>query len=299
MEAYQSCTLCPRKCGVDREAGDKGYCGVDATVRIARSALHLWEEPIISGTRGSGTIFFAGCNLRCVYCQNYEVSHKGKGRALTSRELADRMLELQRQGAHNINLVTPTHYAPAIIQALSRIRKQLYVPVIYNCGGYESIETIDALNGLVDIYMPDLKYYSSTISKNYSGAADYFKVAKAALIRMQKQVGKPVIDENGMLARGLLVRHLVLPGCRKDSIAVLEQLAKMFAPDDFLLSLMSQYTPDFVPVDCPYDSLRRRITSLEYESVVNQMQKLGFEGYVQQRTSATAAYTPVFEGDEE
>lgn len=293
------CQNCPRKCGVDREAGDKGYCGVDATVRIARSALHLWEEPIISGTRGSGTIFFAGCNLRCVYCQNYEVSHKGKGRALTSRELADRMLELQRQGAHNINLVTPTHYAPAIIQALSRIRKQLYVPVIYNCGGYESIETIDALNGLVDIYMPDLKYYSSTISKNYSGAADYFKVAKAALIRMQKQVGKPVIDENGMLARGLLVRHLVLPGCRKDSIAVLEQLAKMFAPDDFLLSLMSQYTPDFVPEDCPYDSLRRRITSLEYESVVNQMQKLGFEGYVQQRTSATAAYTPVFEGDEE
>lgn len=293
------CQNCPRKCGVDREASDKGYCGVDATVRIARSALHLWEEPIISGTRGSGTIFFAGCNLRCVYCQNYEVSHKGKGRALTSRELADRMLELQRQGAHNINLVTPTHYAPAIIQALSRIRKQLYVPVIYNCGGYESIETIDALNGLVDIYMPDLKYYSSTISKNYSGAADYFKVAKAALIRMQKQVGKPVIDENGMLARGLLVRHLVLPGCRKDSIAVLEQLAKMFAPDDFLLSLMSQYTPDFVPEDCPYDSLRRRITSLEYESVVNQMQKLGFEGFVQQRTSATAAYTPVFEGDEE
>ena len=293
------CQNCPRKCSVDREAGERGYCGVSATVRIARSALHLWEEPIISGTRGSGTIFFAGCNLRCIYCQNYEVSHKGTGRALTSRELADRMLELQRQGAHNINLVTPTHYAPAIIQALSRIRKQLYVPVIYNCGGYESVETIDALDGLVDIYMPDLKYYSSTISRDYSGAADYFKVAKAALIRMQKQVGKPVIDENGMLARGMLVRHLVLPGCRKDSIAVMEQLARIFEPGDILLSLMSQYTPDFVPEDCPHDNLRRRITSLEYESVVNQMQKLGFEGFIQQRTSATAAYTPVFEGDED
>ena len=292
------CQNCPRGCAVDREAGERGYCGVDADVRIARSALHLWEEPIISGKRGSGTIFFSGCNLRCVYCQNYEVSHKGKGRVLTSHELADRMLELQRQGAHNINLVTPTHYAPTIIRTLRRIRKQLYVPVIYNCGGYESVETIDALDGLIDVYMPDLKYYSSTISKDYSGAADYFKVARAALIRMQKQVGKPVIDENGMLARGLLVRHLVLPGCRKDSIAVLEQLSKMFAPDDFLLSLMSQYTPDFVPEDCPYDNLRRRITSLEYESVVNQMQKLGFEGFVQQRTSATAAYTPIFEGDE-
>jgi putative pyruvate formate lyase activating enzyme len=283
---------------VDREEGAKGYCGVGANVRIARSALHLWEEPIISGTRGSGTIFFSGCNLRCVYCQNYEVSHKGKGRELTYRELADRMLELQRQGAHNINLVTPTHYAPQIVAALTRVRKQLYVPVIYNCGGYESMETIDSLDGLVDIYMPDFKYYSSKISGDYSGAPDYFKVAKAALIRMQKQVGKPVIDENGMLSRGLLVRHLVLPGCRKDSIAVLEQLSKMFEPDEFLLSLMSQYTPDFVPEDCPYDNLRRRITSLEYESVVSQMQRLGFEGFVQQRSSANSAYTPMFEGQD-
>ena len=292
------CQNCPRKCNVDREAGERGYCGVSATVRIARSSLHLWEEPIISGTRGSGTIFFSGCNLRCVFCQNFEVSHRGKGRELTVRELSDRMLDLQRQGAHNVNLVTPTHYAPQIIEALRRVRRQLYVPVIYNCGGYESVETIDALEGLVDVYMPDLKYYSSKISGDYSGASDYFKVAKAALIRMQKQVGRPVIDENGMMPRGLLVRHLVLPGCRKDSIAVLEQLSKMFAPEDFLLSLMSQYTPDFVPDDCPHDNLRRRITSLEYESVVNQMRALGFEGFVQQRSSATVAYTPVFDGED-
>lgn len=292
------CQSCPRKCNVDREGGERGYCGASATVRIARSALHLWEEPIISGTRGSGTIFFSGCNLRCVFCQNYAVSHGGKGRELTVEELCERTLDLQRQGAHNINLVTPTHYATAIVEALRRIRKQLYIPVVYNSGGYEALETIDALEGLVDIYMPDLKYYSSVLSRDYSGAADYFTVARAALIRMQKQVGKPVIDDNGMMTRGLLVRHLVLPGCRKDSIVLLEQLAKLFSPDDFLLSLMSQYTPDFVPADCPYDNLRRRVTSLEYESVVKQMEKWGFEGFVQKRSSATAAYTPPFEGEE-
>ena len=292
------CLLCPRRCGVDRAAGQLGVCGMPDGFRVARIAPHLWEEPPISGTRGSGTVFFSGCNLRCVFCQNREISREGVGEPISEEMLTDRILTLQEQGVHNINLVTPTHYAPQIITALGRIRKQLYVPVIYNCGGYESVETIDALDGLVDIYMPDLKYYSSKISGEYSGASDYFEVAKAALIRMQQQVGKPVIDEHGMMSRGLLVRHLVLPGCRKDSIAVLEQLSKMFATDEFLFSLMSQYTPDFVPEECPHDNLRRRITSLEYESVVNQMHKLGFEGFVQQRTSATAAYTPIFEGDE-
>ncbi|MBE6620450.1 MAG: radical SAM protein [Ruminococcaceae bacterium] len=291
------CQACPRHCSVDRAAGQRGYCGVDATVRIARCALHLWEEPIISGSRGSGTIFFAGCNLRCVYCQNYEVSHNAKGREMTVKDLGERMLELQRQGAHNINLVTPSHYAPQVVEALGRVRRQLYVPVVYNCGGYESVETIDALEGLVDIYMPDLKYYSPKLSAEYSGARDYFKVAKAAILRMQQQVGRPVVDgESGMMTRGLLVRHLVLPGCRKDSIAVMEQLSTMFTPDDFLLSLMSQYTPDFLPEDCPHENLRRRITSLEYESVVREVEKYGFRGFVQQRTSASAAYTPTFEG---
>ena len=217
------CQNCPRKCNVDRAAGERGYCGVDATVRIARSALHMWEEPIISGSRGSGTIFFAGCNLRCVYCQNYEVSHNAKGREMSVKDLAERMLELQRQGAHNINLVTPSHYAAQVAEALGRVKKQLYVPVVYNCGGYESVETIDALAGLVDIYMPDLKYFSPKISLEYSGAKDYFKVAKTAILRMQQQVGAPVVDpESGMMVKGVLVRHLVLPGCRKDSIAVME-----------------------------------------------------------------------------
>ncbi len=291
------CHQCPRNCAVDRASGTVGYCGVPNTVRVARTGLHLWEEPIISGKRGSGTIFFSGCNLRCVFCQNYEVSHHGKGREMSIRDLADTMLELQRQGAHNINLVTPTQYSAGIIEALTRVRKQLYIPVIYNCGGYEAVETIDALRGLIDIYMPDIKYYSPTISQSYAGASDYFTVAKAAILRMREQVGRPVIDEHGRMARGVLIRHLVLPGCRKDSIAIIEQLAKLFNPCDVLLSLMSQYTPDFVPQDCEFENLKRKITGLEYDSVVSAMQKAGFEGFVQQRSSANAAYTPVFEGE--
>ena len=288
------CHNCPRHCAVDRDGGERGYCGVSSTVRIARSALHLWEEPIISGKRGSGTIFFSGCNLRCVFCQNYEVSHNAKGKDLTVRELADRMLELQRQGAHNINLVTPTHYSAQVIEALTRVRKQLYVPVVYNCGGYESIETIDALAGLIDIYMPDLKYYSPAISKDYSGAEDYFKVAKAALIRMQKQVGKPQYDENGMLIKGLLVRHLVLPGCRKDSIAVMGQLAKMFSPGEFIFSLMSQYTPFYK--SHLYPEINRRITSYEYNKVLDTAIELGLvRGYMQEKSSAKEEYTPPFD----
>ena len=290
------CQSCPRRCGADREAGKVGYCGVDAKVRIARAALHLWEEPIISGTRGSGTIFFSGCNLRCVFCQNREVSHGGKGRELDIRELGEKMLSLQQQGAHNINLVTPSHYVGEIVATLKRVRSKLYIPVVYNCGGYESVEAIDALDGLVDIYMPDVKYFSPALSRGYSGAENYFEVARAALLRMYEQVGRPEMSANGMMTRGVLVRHLVLPGCRKDSIAILGELSQLFAPGDIILSLMSQYTPEFVPDDCPYDNLKRRITSLEYESVVNEMQKLGFEGFVQSRTSATTAYTPKFEG---
>ncbi len=290
------CRMCPRRCGADRAGGARGYCGVDSTVRIARAALHLWEEPVISGTRGSGTVFFAGCNLRCVYCQNYEVSHGGKGREITTRELGDRMLALQQQGAHNINLVTPSHYVEQIVEALGRVRSKLYIPVIYNCGGYESVEAIDSLRGLVDVYMPDIKYFSPVLSRDYSGAEDYFEVARAALLRMVEQVGRPELTDKGMLVRGVLVRHLVLPGCRKDSIAVLDALAEMLEPEDFLLSLMSQYTPDFVPDNCPYENLKRRITTLEYESVVNEMQRLGFHGFIQSRSSADANYTPKFEG---
>lgn len=291
-----ACYSCPRRCGADRQGGEVGHCGAGNTVRIARAALHLWEEPAISGAHGSGTIFFSGCNLRCVYCQNMEVSHRGKGRDVTPAQLEDVMMDLQLQGAHNINLVTPTHYADAIIQALRNVRHKLFIPVIYNCGGYESVDTIDRLGGLVDIYMPDVKYYSSELSRDYSGAADYFTVAREAVLRMQKQVGKPVRDENGMLLRGVLVRHLVLPGCRRDTEEVIRQLRRMFQPDDILLSLMSQYTPDFA-TDAPYPNLHRRVTTLEYEYACKAVRESGFDGYVQRRTAASAQYTPDFEGE--
>lgn len=290
------CIQCPRRCGVDRARGEYGVCGSSNIIRIARAALHLWEEPAVSGTRGSGTIFFSGCNLRCVYCQNYEVSHNGKGREITSEQLGDKMLELQAQGAHNINLVTPTHFADRIIEVLKNVKRKLYIPVIYNSSGYERPETIDRLEGLVDVYMPDLKYYSATLSRDYSGAADYFVVARAALLRMKKQVGTPVLDETGLIRSGMIVRHLVLPGCRKDSIELMHQLGRMFAPGDILLSLMNQYTPDFAQ-NCAFENLHRRVTTLEYETVLNEAIKLNFDGYYQNKSSATAVFTPTFEGE--
>ena len=290
------CIQCPRRCGVDRARGEYGKCGVSSTIRIARAALHLWEEPAVSGSRGSGTIFFSGCNLRCVYCQNYDVSHSGKGREITPEQLGEIMLELQSQGAHNINLVTPTHFADRIIQVLRTVKKKLYIPVIYNTSGYERPETIDRLEGLIDVYMPDLKYYSASLSRDYSGAADYFVVARTAILRMQKQVGSPVLDENGLIRSGVIVRHLVLPGCRKDSIERRHQLGRMFHPGDILLSLMSQYTPDFAQ-NCVFDNLHRRVTTLEYETVLNEAMKLNFDGFYQNKSSATAAFTPSFEGD--
>lgn len=290
------CTQCPRRCGVDRARGEYGVCGTSDRIRIARAALHLWEEPAVSGTRGSGTIFFSGCNLRCVYCQNKEVSHGAKGRDITPSQLADKMLDLQSQGAHNINLVTPTHYATQIIQALTSVRHRLFIPVIYNTSGYERTETIDKLSGLVDVYMPDLKYYSANLSRDYSGAADYFVVARAAILRMQQQVGKPQMDENGLIRRGVIVRHLVLPGCRKDSIELMHQLGRMFSPGDILLSLMSQYTPDFA-MGSVFENLHRRVTTLEYESVLREALRLNFDGFYQGKSSATAAYTPDFDGD--
>ena len=290
------CIQCPRRCGVDRARGEYGKCGVSSTIRIARAALHLWEEPAVSGSRGSGTIFFSGCNLRCVYCQNYDVSHSGKGREITPEQLGEIMLELLSQGAHNINLVTPTHFADRIIQVLRTVKKKLYIPVIYNTSGYERPETIDRLEGLIDVYMPDLKYYSASLSRDYSGAADYFVVARTAILRMQKQVGSPVLDENGLSRSGVIVRHLVQPGCRKDSIELMHQLGTMFHPGDILLSLMSQYTPDFAQ-NCVFDNLHRRVTTLEYETVLNEAMKLNFDGFYQNKSSATAAFTPSFEGD--
>lgn len=286
------CNQCPRACHADR-IDTMGFCGVPWTFRVARASLHRWEEPEISGKNGSGTIFFCGCNLRCVYCQNRDISRSSAGRELSEEELIATMLRLRAAGAHNINLVTPTHYAQPLARLLEQVRPRLSVPVVYNCGGYESVEALRALEGLVDIYLPDFKYCDPTLSLRYSGAADYFEVAMAALAEMLRQTSRPVCGEDGMLLRGTVVRHLVLPGSRADSIAVLRQLAERFGTDAFLLSLMSQYTPDFA-MDTPYRPLHRRLTSFEYESVLSEALRLGFSGNFQALSSADARYTPNF-----
>ena len=290
------CIQCPRKCGADRHTC-VGYCGADASIRLARASLHLWEEPCISGERGSGALFFVGCNLRCVYCQNRNISRcVTSGVAVSEEELAHVMLRLQEEGAESINFVTPTPYAEQLARVLSRVKPQLSVPVVYNCGGYESVETLCRLEGLVDVYLPDCKYFSPEIAALYSDAPDYFSVAADAIGEMLRQTGSPRLDARGMLCRGVMVRHLVLPGCRQDSERLLEALFERFGKDAFLLSLMNQYTPSFAAPDAP-KNLQRRVTSFEYNRVVETVERLGFEGYLQGRSASDAAYTPDFEGE--
>ncbi len=287
-----NCYACPRACGADRARG-VGYCGVGGEFLVARAALHPWEEPPVSGANGSGTVFFAGCNLRCVYCQNREISRGGAGKQMTAEELAAVFLDLQAQGAANINLVTPTHYAEKLAAVLRAVRPALKIPVVYNCGGYEKVETLRKLQGLVDVYLPDCKYFDAELSARLSGAPDYFEVCSAALGEMLRQVGRPVYGSDGILLRGVIVRHLVLPGYRRDSIRILDELARRFGTEAFLLSLMRQYTPEFA-YDAKDSNLHRRVTSFEYESVADEAQKLGFSGFFQTADSATAAYTPRF-----
>ncbi len=290
-DIMQSCTLCPRKCGIDRTRS-KGFCGEGDVVRIARAELHMWEEPCISGSKGSGTVFFSGCCLRCCFCQNYEISAQGTGFELTVRELADTFLRLQDMGAHNINLVSPTHFAVQICEALDLLGGQLRIPVVYNCGGYESVETLKMLGGRVKIFLPDLKYFDSELSRRYSAAADYFPVAMAALRQMVDIAGKPRFDENGIMQSGVIVRHLVLPNHRHDSIRLMNELAARFGTRQFLVSLMSQFVPMHKAFE--HKELSRRTSTFEYESVADEVRRLGFDGYFQQRSSASEDFVPTF-----
>ena len=290
----ERCTLCPRACRVDREA-HLGFCRMPNTARVARAALHPWEEPPISGERGSGTIFFSGCTLRCVFCQNRAISHDCGGRVYSAAALADAMLRLQSEGAHNLNLVTGTQFTPAILEALRAIRSELSVPVVWNTSGYETLETIDALSEFVTVWLPDFKYASSELSARLSGARDYPEVAERAIRRMYEHAGAFKTDDCGICTSGVLVRHLVLPGQRRDSLAVLDRLKEIVPPADVRLSLMWQYTPAFLPEGAEYDSLRRRVTSFEYDSVREYAVSLGFDGFEQDRASATRAYTPDFD----
>lgn len=290
---YNSCRLCPRKCGVNRYE-TVGFCGMGAEVKAAKATLHQWEEPCISYNNGAGTIFFSGCSLRCVYCQNSEISNNGFGEAITAEKLGDIFLSLQDRGADNIELVTPTHFIPDIITALDRVKNRLDIPVVYNCGGYELTETINRLQGYIDVYLPDIKYYSADISSKYSSAPDYFQRASEAVLEMINQTGKLRYNEKGGLIKGTVIRHLVLPGCRHDSMRIMDWIAGNTDSDSRLVSIMSQYTPfDFISSD--YPELKRRITKMEYNSVVRHAENLGIKGFTQDITSAREEYLPEFD----
>ncbi len=288
MPGYENCTLCPRQCGVDRAAGQLGFCRMPGQVQAARAMLHFGEEPPISGAFGTGAVFFSGCTLRCVYCQNREISEGGKGRPLDSGRLRAIFERLIDEGAQSIDLVTPTQFLPDILPALM---PKLPVPVVYNCGGYEQVETLRLLEGLVDVYLPDLKYADNALAVKLSRAPDYFETATAALREMYRQVGAAVL-EDGQLTRGLLVRHLVLPGHLDNSLRVIEWLAEAFPKGDVLVSLLSQY----VPMGEQEPPLDRRLTAEEYAGAVSWLELCGLKnGYVQDTAAATTKYLPVFD----
>lgn len=289
--SYHNCTLCARRCGVDRASGEIGYCRMPAEVRIARAALHEWEEPIISGTRGSGTIFFSGCSLGCVYCQNREISRGGVGRGVSLCRLADIMLELADAGAHNINFVTPTHYAPSVIEAVADARARgLRIPIVYNTSSYEELETVHALRETVDIYLADFKYYRAESARSLSFAEDYCSVALKAITEMVSQRPKPIIKD-GVMRSGVIVRILLLPGHLAEAKLSLRHIYATFG-DKVYISLMSQYTP--MPDMAP--PLNRRVTRAEYGELVDYAVRLGItKAFTQSFESATDSFIPPFD----
>lgn len=285
---YSNCTLCPRKCGVDRIAGELGWCGAPDRALVAKAMLHAWEEPVLSPKEKSGAIFFGGCTLSCVYCQNRAISQRAVGTPMDAGQLRSLMEALIEQGAENIDLVTPTQYLPTILPALE---PKLPVPVIYNCGGYERVATLKALAGKVDIYLPDLKYSDGESAKNLSGAKDYFSVVKQALKEMVRQTGAPKW-EGEKLVRGTVVRHLILPGQVENSLRCLDWLGDHFKPGELLVSLMRQYTPMEATANLP--PLDRKITDEEYDAVLSWMYLNGLEGFVQEGEAADTAFIPDF-----
>lgn len=295
MNYYKKCMLCPRNCGADRTK-TTGFCGQSDKLYAARASLHMWEEPCISGESGSGTVFFTGCNLGCVYCQNREIANEHIGFEITAERLAEIFLEQQDRGANNINLVTPTHYAPHIIRALDMVRgKLLKIPVLYNCGGYESVETLKMLEGYIDIYMPDFKYMDGEIAKKYSNAADYPEAAKAEVAEMVRQTGKCRFDENGIMQRGTLVRNLVLPSYTENSKQVIEYIYNTYGGSIYM-SIMNQYTP--MQNIKAYPELNRTVTAAEYDAVVDFAVELGVENaFVQEGGAVSESFIPLFDGE--
>ena len=300
----RGCTLCPRRCAVDRNSGERGICGQTSELKVARAALHHWEEPCISGTRGSGAVFFSGCVLHCVFCQNHPIANGTAGKNISGERLCEIFLELQEQGAHNINLVTPGHFAPQIAASLRMAKDRgLTVPIVYNTGSYESVETIQSMEGLVDIYLPDLKYASPEPAERYSHAADYCEAAKAAIAEMVRQTGEPEffgdyegdpIEAGAILARGTIVRHLLLPGGSEDAKEVIRYLYETYG-NRIYISILNQFTP--VGGRGKYPELNRRVTEEEYEEVVDYAIALGVErGFIQEGGTAEESFIPEFDG---
>ncbi len=291
MLQYETCHLCPRGCGVNRISGELGFCRMTDTMRVARAALHHWEEPCISGHFGSGTVFFSGCTLGCGFCQNSEISQEGLGVAVTSAQLRELFLRLIDAGAENINLVTPGHFLPSIVPALT---PKLPVPVVYNCGGYERIETLKMLDGLVDIYLPDMKYSDPKLAQTVSFAGDYVERCQEAILEMYRQTGSPVM-EDGMMKKGVLIRHLVLPGQVSNSLGVVDWVSEAFPRGEVLFSIMRQFTPAGRLKNVP--PFHRQVTEDEYAAVCSWAELCGIEnGFFQEDSAADGAYIPQFHG---
>ena len=292
----KKCTLCARNCGVDRTKDEIGICGQTKELKVARAALHFWEEPCISGEEGSGTVFFSGCSLHCVYCQNEPIANGTVGKVISVERLAEIFLELQQQGANNINLVTPGHFIPQIKTALVLAKKKgLTLPIVYNTGSYESVEALQSLEGLIDIYLPDFKYMDAGLAEKYSHAADYATIAKENIKEMVRQTGTPVFDENGeegLIKRGTIVRHLTLPGCLADSKEIIRYLYETYG-NQIYISIMNQFTP-LSNVE-RYPELNRKITEAEYEELIDYALELGVEqGFIQEGETATESFIPDF-----
>lgn len=290
----ENCTLCPRECKVNRVEGMRGYCGMDSRIRAARAALHMWEEPCISGKKGSGAVFFSGCGMRCCFCQNRDIAIGDSGKEISVERLAEIFLELQEKGAANLNLVTGAHYVPHIISALELARgKGMNLPVVYNSSGYESVETIRRLDGYVDVYLPDMKYMEPELAAAFSNARDYPQAAQSAIAEMMRQTGPCQFAEDGYIKRGTIVRHLILPGHTQNSIAVLKYLYRTYGEDIFI-SVMNQYTPVWKNEKFP--ELNRKVTRREYEKVLDAAIELGIEnGYFQEGETAEESFIPAFD----
>ncbi len=293
-ELLNSCTLCPRNCKVNRNNNEIGFCGMTNQLMVARASLHYWEEPIISGEKGSGTVFFSGCNLKCVFCQNYQISNNNFGKPISIHRLSEIFLELQEKGANNINLVTPTHFVPLVIEALKIAKaKGLDIPIVYNSSGYENVETIKLLKGYIDIYLPDFKYYDNKYANKYSKCNNYFEAVTSSLDEMINQVGTPQINEEGILIKGVIVRHMMIPGLLDDSKKIIHYLVDNYN-DDIFISIMNQYTPTNNLIN--YQEINQTVNDKDYDELINYAIDLGIKnGFMQEGETQKTSFIPEFD----